>query len=358
MRKFYYLFVFTLLFGFLSCDEQTTEDDLNAVDMNSKSAAMTTTKQFIALPNDNVIKYCGSNSYTFWAGQSINAGTVKVGNDAEYLYVTVNSTAGFQGVNENLKMWAGTDLSQMPQNNQGVPTNGQFPYKATVSGNTFTFKILLADIFGKGDYCPLNFYVVVHGDVMVNVNGQYSAQTAYGGDQKGTTNRWWYYIKQSTVCCDDSEIGFLYKTTRPELYVTCFEQGDIFGFSNEIHYTWVVGNSPNYPIWANIKDNCGIDEKVYVGDIYFKIVDPNTENPVIEMKFKMREDFSMKDISVYVGWNNPVASGEIVTGTVFDEIDVNASLYTYTKEVMTWSGIRPAGANPPFYVIAKVNVAE
>ena len=72
----------------------------------------------------------------------------------------------------------------------------------------------------------------------------------------------------------------------------------------------------------------------------------------------MREDYSMKDISVYVGWNNPVVAGEIASGTVFDEINVNAPLYIFTKAVMTWPGTRPEGANPPFYVIAKVNVIE
>ena len=359
MRKIYYLFVFTLLFGFISCDEQITDDDLNSVELNTKPSAITVTKQFTALPNDQSVNYCGeSTSYTFWAGQNINAGTVVVGNDAEYLYVTATSTAGFQNVSENLKMWVGTNLADMPQNSQGVPTNGQFPYKATVSGNSFTFKILLSDIFGDGDYCPLDLYVVVHGDVMVSVNGQTSAQTAFGGDKKGTSNRWWYYINQKTSCCDESLYGFLYKTTRPDLYVSCFKDDEIFGFSNEIHYTWVADNSPNYPIWANIKDDCGIDEKVYVGDIYFKILDTNTENPLIEMKFDMRDGFSMKDISVYTGWNNPIAGGEIVSGTSFDEIDVNATLYTFTKAVMTWPGTRPEGDNPPFYVIAKVNVIE
>jgi hypothetical protein len=235
MRKFYYFFILTLFFGVSSCDDQTAQDDPNSVDLNFKSSAIATSKQFIALPNDVSIKYCGSSSYTFWAGQSINAGTVVVGNDDQYLYVTVNSTAGFQNANENLKMWVGTNLTDMPQNNQGVPTNGQFPYKTTVSGNTFTFKILLSDIFGVGDYCPLDLYVVVHGDVMVNVNGQYSAQTAYGGDQKGTSNRWWYYIKQTTTCCDENDYGFLFKGSE---YVTCFSDEGVNGWSNEHHYLY------------------------------------------------------------------------------------------------------------------------
>ena len=281
MRLIHCSIILTLFFVLFSCGEQSTEDDWNSVDLNPKTSAIAGTKQFTALPNDQSVSYCmNSTSYPFKAGQNIYAGTVVVGNDDQYLYVTVTSTAGFQNVSENLKMWVGTNLGDMPQNSQGVPTNGQFPYKATVSGNSFTFKILLSDIFGEGgDYCPLDLFVVVHGDVMVCVNGQTSAQTAYGGDKKGTSNRWWYYINQKTSCCDESEYGFLYKTTRPDLYVSCFESNNIFGFSNEIDYTWVAGNNPNYPIWANIKDDCGIDEKVYVGDIYFKILNADYRKP-------------------------------------------------------------------------------
>lgn len=361
MRMINCFFILTLFFGLFSCGEQTAEDDWNSVDLNPKTSGIAGTKQFTALPNDQSVSYCmNSTSYPFKAGQNIDAGTVVVGNDDQYLYVTVTSTAGFQNVSENLKMWVGTSLDDMPQNSQGIPTNGQFPYKATVSGDSFTFKILLSDIFGEGgDYCPLNFFVVVHGDVMVSVNGQTSAETAYGGNEKGTSKRWYYYINQTTVCCEEFEgIGWLYKTTNPDLYVSCFESNNIFGFSNEIDYTWVAENSPNYPIWANIKDNCGIDSKVYVGDIFFKIVDANTENPYIEMKFEMRSGFSMKDISVYVGWDNPVAAGGIVSGTLFDQNNVNAPSYTFTKAVMYWPGTRPEGDNPPFYVIAQVNVIE
>ena len=117
-------------------------DDLNSDQFNSK-ASTTISKQFIAIPNDIAINYCGSSTYTFWAGQNIDAGTVVVGNDGQYLYVTATSTAGFQNVSENLKMWVGARIWAIClKNNQGDPTNGQFPYKATVSGNSFTFKIL------------------------------------------------------------------------------------------------------------------------------------------------------------------------------------------------------------------------
>ena len=356
MRKINYLFILFLLISLISCDEQGSVDDLNSDQLNSK-ASTTISKQFIALPNDIAINYCGSSTYTFWAGQNIDAGTVVVGNDAQYLYVTATSTAGFQNVSENLKMWVGTNLGDMPQNNQGVPTNGQFPYKATVSGNSFTFKILLSDIFGKGDYCPLDLFVVVHGDVKVSVNGQTSAQTAYGGDKKGTSNRWWYYINQKTVCCPENEYAFLYKGDE---YVTCFNEDGVNGWSNGHHYLYYRngGVRNNMPIYFNSDNDCDADHVSKLGDVDFSLLNAKTDNEEFNMHFSMNSD--QYKYEIYIGWKNPVENGMLVDGINFVSVDPDATDFDVKKATNTWDGVDPRianptlSSNPPFYVIVKV----
>jgi len=357
MRKFNYLFILFLLISLISCDEQGSVDDLNSDQLNSK-ASTTISKQFIALPNDIAINYCGSSTYTFWAGQNINAGTVVVGNDDQYLYVTANSTAGFQNVSENLKMWVGTDLSQMPQNGQGVPTNGQFPYKATVSGNSFTFKILLSDIFGEGgNYCPLDLYVVVHGDVMVSVNGQTSAQTAFGGDKKGTSNRWWYYINQKTVCCSVKSYAFLNKNQDP--FFTCFSNAELYGWSNHYpYYHYLAGGTSKYYIYKNTDNNCGIENDQVVGYIESEMLYARSGNEEMKLHFNMTGD--QYKYEIYVGWKNPIEDGMLLADIPFVNVNPGTMEFDYQTALSSWYGLDPRIAdpslstNPVFYVIVKV----
>ena len=153
--------------------------------------------------------YCGSESYTLWAGQTDSAGYVNVANDAENLYVEVFSTNGFQSVDENVKIWLGTDLLLLPRANSGAPINGQFPYKATVSGNSYLLTVALQDVEGyDATVCGEQVvYVVVHGDVISSDENGGTAETAFGGDIEGDGNRWWFYSAYVPVCCEDDPGG-------------------------------------------------------------------------------------------------------------------------------------------------------
>ena len=253
-------------------------------------------------------------------------------------------------------MWVGTDLSQMPQNSQGVPTNGQFPYKATVSGNTFSFKINLADIFGK-ENCNLDFYVVVHGDVKVSVNGQTSAQTAYGGGTEVSGNRWWYYINQKTVCCPENEYAFLYKGAN---YVTCFNDKGVNGWSSEHHYLYYRDGSTriDMPIYFNSDNDCDVDNVSKIGDVDFSLLNAKTVNEEFKLHFSMKSD--QYKYEIYIGWKNPVENGMLVNGINFVSVDPDNTDFDVKKPTSTWDGIDPRiadpslSSDPPFYVIVKV----
>lgn len=335
-----------LFFTFYSCNEQLEISNLESLD--SKAAII---KPFESLSQDIPINYCGEPvECTLIAGQSIDAGTVTIMNDGVNLYVKVFSIDGFQDVEENIKMWIGTEIPSKR------PPAGHFPYKVTESGNTHIFQIPLSSLDGwTEDECEQEYIIIVHADVKVANGDGFDEETAFGGCIEGGGRAWWYYMEYTTACCEEEEIGFLYKTTNPELWVTCFEDNDVFGFSNEIHYSWLLISNPDYPIWTNIEDDCGIDKIGYVGDIYFKIINQDSD-PEVELILKMRDDHMMKDVNIYVGWENPVFEGNLVGSVVFDNITVDAEVHTYTKKITTWAGSRPVGDNPPFYVIVKMDV--
>jgi len=142
-------------------------------------------------------EYCGSDTLTLWAGQTIDAGTLIVSNDETNLYVTYTTTGKFG----TLHLWVGTDFSLLPMNSQGTPVPGQFPYVVDATGlTTYMFVIPLANISFYSQ-CGDIIYVVAHAEVTINGNNE----TAFGGDIEGTgTNRWYYYTEYVTACCSDN----------------------------------------------------------------------------------------------------------------------------------------------------------
>lgn len=173
-------------------------------------------------------------------------------------------------------MWVGTDLNEMPQNGKGVPTNGQFPYKVTVTDNEYTFRVELSTIDGWSlDECAQNLYMVVHGDVLVNDNGAYYGETAFGGDNIEDGNRW-YYINNTTVCCDDNrEFVDAFARKDNDRHSFCINYNDDEGnskitWSSQLDFNLFEGAggaSHKIRLWVNV-DQCNpwIDaERVNIG---------------------------------------------------------------------------------------------
>jgi hypothetical protein len=147
---------------------------------------------------------CGTTTWTLWAGQTINVGTLTVENDTTNIYVTYTLTypnASFG----TLHLWVGNDLDNVPQNNQGIPVPGQFPYKTpTPDGTTtYTFVVPLKDLKIQDitKACPLKLYVVAHAEVIIDEgNPEPRNETAFGGDHEGPGPRWWFYAEYN-LCC-------------------------------------------------------------------------------------------------------------------------------------------------------------
>jgi hypothetical protein len=152
---------------------------------------------------------CGTTTWNLTAGQTIDVGSVTVGNDAENLYVTykLDYPGAYFGT---LHLWAGNDIANVPANPQGTPVPGQFPFKYTPPDNTtteYTFTIPFKDLLIQDvtKVCGLKLHVVTHAEVN-NVNGK--NETAFGGDKPGTGPRWWFHGEYSICCPSDSpDIG-------------------------------------------------------------------------------------------------------------------------------------------------------
>jgi len=175
---------------FVSCEKEILESD----NFNSTSNIGNTTNNVARLQTLSV-NYYGSDTLVLWAGQTINAGTLIVSNDANNLYVTYNTT----GVFGTLHLWVGTDMTLLPKNSQGTPINGQFPHVVDASGyNSYTFTIPLSSISFFTQLGDI-IYVVAHAEVTINGKNE----TAYGGNITGTgTNRWYYYAAYQTKSSD------------------------------------------------------------------------------------------------------------------------------------------------------------
>jgi hypothetical protein len=191
--RFNLIKAFTLLLAFfvVSCNPVTNLD--GDVDPTLSTDLNLTTVPIVS-------PYCGTSSYTLWAGQTNNSGVLTVANDADSLYVTYSTSQAFG----TLHLWVGTDMTLLPVNGQGVPVPGHFPYAYDTNGGTaHTFSIPLASIpflaDANGKVCDKSVNVVAHAEV--------GTETAWGGNvtapgpQIPGSNRWAYYAAYQVVCC-------------------------------------------------------------------------------------------------------------------------------------------------------------
>jgi hypothetical protein len=134
----------------------------------------------INIANERYNSYgCEAQVVPFIAGQHIDAGTIEVTNDAEYIYVTYNTANGY--VLRETHLYVG-DCEAVPVNKKGNPVPGQFPDKNTHNNATnFTYKVPISAI-GLGKCGCIAAHAAV---VKLDSNGKVvDSQTAWGA---GTT---------------------------------------------------------------------------------------------------------------------------------------------------------------------------
>ena len=87
---------------------------------------------------------CPTTTVSLIAGQNIDAGTVSVTNDLDFIYVTYNTANGY--VLTQTHLFVG-DCEAVPVNKKGNPVPGQFPYSNEHNNATsFTYRIPVSAI--------------------------------------------------------------------------------------------------------------------------------------------------------------------------------------------------------------------
>ncbi len=118
------------------------------------TAAVPPSSRYVILPNGDGNKEpilsretpggCTPTEVTLIAGQTINAGTVNVSNDANYIYITYTTTNGW--VLSQTHLYVG-DCALIPVNNPGNPIPGQFPFVSSHNNVTsYTYQIPISRI--------------------------------------------------------------------------------------------------------------------------------------------------------------------------------------------------------------------
>jgi hypothetical protein len=121
------------------------------------------------------IDNCVGTEVVLKAGQTIDAGTIEVTNDADYIYVTYTTANGYLLTQTHL--FAG-NCALVPVNNNGNPMPGQFPYKTVHNyATSYTYQIPVSTI-GLGNCGCIAAHAVV---VKLGANGQViEQQTGWG----------------------------------------------------------------------------------------------------------------------------------------------------------------------------------
>jgi hypothetical protein len=201
----------------VSCKKHTpTEDSPNPGPPETPSIY----ESIFTLPS---VSFCGSvltSNLKIKDGTDI--GTVMVGNDASYLYLTYN-LAGNWYIGD-AHSYAGRE-STIPRTTDGNPVYGQFPGKQHLNfcdlKQTFTFRVLLSSIFSDNNVmCSTNgqYFIAMRASVKQFSNPTDCTagtdQPAWGAPfliNPGNSNEWataFYYCKQDCTLPPISWCGY------------------------------------------------------------------------------------------------------------------------------------------------------
>jgi hypothetical protein len=192
--------VIALMFLQTSCNK--SDDVLKSDDVFQSSI---TDPQTFANRVDAGMSNSGTGCVNLIAGQTINVGSVCVedidtdnNGEKDAIRVCYNTTNGWT-LNE-VHLWVGTSLTQMPRTNSGNPIPGQFPINSgNITGQTsYCAEISFASL---GFSCPgpTQYFVAAHA-VVRNQSG--STETAWGEGPRITTRGNWGMYFPIWLSCD------------------------------------------------------------------------------------------------------------------------------------------------------------
>jgi len=190
------LFVVMLLFA-VACESVVSNVD---ADNNHTSMSIADSNNSLDVDLDDVV-ICGEEKVvSLTAGQYIDVGSIVVGNDGEYLYVTYKTTGDWYLTEVHLHV-----LDEDPE--RRLPP-GRTPYKSDVDyEKEFTLKVPLSDFdFDFEEQCDVfSLWLQAHAVVKKIVDEEVvQEETAYGGEIVKPRRGAWYGGFPFTIkCCDE-----------------------------------------------------------------------------------------------------------------------------------------------------------
>ncbi|MEP6676074.1 MAG: hypothetical protein ABJA78_13010 [Ferruginibacter sp.] len=183
MKKNYTLMVFAAIIFFASCTKVSTPTPANTQNV------VTTNPSDHRTGTDRVgddSTSCAPQVQSLIAGQHIEAGSVTVSNDNDFIYVTYNTANGYTLTQTHLYVG---DCAMIPVTGSGNPVPGQFPYASAHNHSTsYTYSIPISAI-GLGNCGCIAAHAAVE---KLNDAGQViDSQTAWGNGTRITPKGNW-----------------------------------------------------------------------------------------------------------------------------------------------------------------------
>lgn len=183
------LLVYSII-ALISCSKDVASSNPKPETDVIRSAAKSTNNNF----------NCTAKTVTLIAGQNINAGTVDVTNDANYIYVKYSTTNGY--VLKETHLYVGK-CDSVPVNKQMNPVPGRFPFISYHNKiTTYLYKVPIKSI-GLGNCGCIAAHAAV---VKYNSNGQLiDSQTGWGNGVSINPNAGNWGMKFSYCTCGGTD---------------------------------------------------------------------------------------------------------------------------------------------------------
>lgn len=270
---------------------------------------------------------CGETSWTLWAGQHINVGQLIVTNDSENIYVTYKLDEATQP-----KAYFGTlhlgivsedDIGSLDGGGEKRPAPGQLPYHydpgglGSVTEHTFTVPFAEINVSMNPVTCPElpHLFVVAHAEVngVDDGSGTLSGETAFGGNQGGPGNSWWYYGEYE-ICCEDNpepEPCFTETAFAKGTYILATKNGkanpeglDALGLTKN-RWGWAINLTAagdyTFNIWAGAgRNNTSKGELVGILEVNW-----DETEAIIRYLLTSDDDYALQEVHIYASNERP-----------------------------------------------------
>jgi len=188
MKKLSWIFVLALFL--VSCEMHLQNEALFNETDPMRSGALVDPSARMAYEDT-----CGDIKVVpLWAGQHIEAGILEVYNSETMLYVHYQTSEGWYLTETHLYVG-----NNPPKNKAGILVPGKFPYSNNHNYlSSVLYEIPLTEV---GDCFEVYAHAVVkmldeYGNVM-------QEETAFGGDTRGNSSRWYFYTDYCVQDCEE-----------------------------------------------------------------------------------------------------------------------------------------------------------